>query len=61
MKECRLGELGGGERDDGRMDPEHGITAQNLYVSVFEVKCLVASGYLRLTGVFDIFTEFRWG
>ena len=65
MKECRLGEdvpeLGGGKRDDGEMDPEYGIAAQNLYVPVFEVKCLVASGCPLLAGVFDIFTELRWG
>ena len=65
MKECQLGEdtpkLGGGERDDGGMDLEYGLTAHNLYVSVFEVKRIVASGCPLLAGVFDIFTELRWG
>ena len=65
MNECRLGEdvpeLGGGERDDGGMDPEYGLTAHNLYVSVFEVKCIVASDCPLLAEVFDIFTELRWG
>ena len=65
MKECLLGEdvpeLGRGKRDDGGMDLEYGIAAHNFYVSVFEVKCLMASSYPLPARMFDIFAELRWG
>ena len=42
------------------MDSEYGVSAHNLYVSIFEVKRIVASSYLLLS-VFYILTELRWG
>ena len=50
----------GRKRDDRGMDPEDGVLAHNLCISVTEVKRIVVDGRLLLVG-FDAFTEPCWG
>ena len=49
-----VSEFGGGERDNGGMDPENRMSTHDLHVSVLEVECLVRSEYPFVTTLSDI-------
>jgi hypothetical protein len=64
MEQCQrrkdVSEFWRGKRDDRRMNPEQGVSAHDLHVSIFKVKSVVASSRVFLA-IFDLFTELGWG
>jgi len=43
------------------MNPEEGMAAHDLNISVFKVERFVRSGHLLATAAFKVLAEFGWG
>ena len=51
----------GGEREDGRVNPENRVSAHNLYVSILEVERLMSSRNPFAITFSDVLAQFCWG
>jgi len=49
-----VSEFGGGKRDYGGVNPEYGVSALDLHISIFKVKRIVTSAYPFATGLSDV-------
>ena len=49
-----VSEFGGGERDNGGVNPEYGVSAQDLHVPIFKVKYIVTSVHPSVAAPSDV-------